>query len=225
MNKKYFDLMSVLHKSTKRDYLARVNDKKFPKYKAATLAKKYDYDYWDGDRRINYGGYHYRPGYWTPIAEKMIKKYKLNNKSKVLDIGCGKGFLLYEIKKLLNSNTMFGVDISKYAIKNSHEGIKSDLKLSSSTKLPFGDNYFDFVYSINTFHNLHIYDLEKSILELNRVSKRNKYICVESYRNEKEKSNLLYWQVTCETFFNPKEWEWFFKKNNYDGNYSFIYFE
>jgi protein-L-isoaspartate(D-aspartate) O-methyltransferase len=225
MKKKYLDLMSSLHKSTKRDYLARVNDKKFPKFKAATLAKKYDFDYWDGDRKINYGGYYYKPGYWTSVAKKMIKKYKLNSKSKILDIGCGKGFLLYELKKILASRNIYGVDISKYAIKNSHPEVKSNLILSSSTNLPFPKSYFDLVFSINTFHNLYIYDLENSIKEMNRVAKKNKYICVESYRNEKEKANLLYWQVTCESFFTPNEWLWFFKKNEFKGNYSFIYFE
>ena len=55
----YIDFMSVIHKSTQRDYLARVNDPEYPKAKAAELAKNWDYDYWDGDRRINYGGYNY----------------------------------------------------------------------------------------------------------------------------------------------------------------------
>ena len=91
--------------------------------------------------------------------------------------------------------------------------------------MPYESNYFDFVFSINTLHNLHCYDLEKSLLEINRVSKNKKYICVESYRNEKEKANLLYWQVTCESFYNPEEWAWWFKKTNYDGDHSFIYFE
>ena len=40
------DFMSPFHKSTKRDYLARVNDPVYPKWKAAELAKKFDYDYW-----------------------------------------------------------------------------------------------------------------------------------------------------------------------------------
>ena len=69
--------MSVLHKSTKRDYLERVNDTDFPKARAAKLAKKWDYDYWDGDRRINYGGYKYIEGRWEKVARKMIDHYSL----------------------------------------------------------------------------------------------------------------------------------------------------
>ena len=89
------DFISKLHKSTKRDYLARVNDKKYPKFKAAKLAKKWGYHYWDGDRRINYGGYKYIPGRFTKLAKKIINIYKLNNSKKILDVGCGKGFLIY----------------------------------------------------------------------------------------------------------------------------------
>ena len=217
--------MSALHKSTKRDYLARVNDLDFPKAKAAELAKKFDFDYWDGDRRINYGGYKYIEGRWEKVAKKMIDYYELPKKAKILDVGCGKGYLLYDFKKLLPDCEIYGIDISKYAIENCKEEIKEFIKEGNSTNLPWEDNFFDIVISINTLHNLYSYELEKSILEIERVGKKNKYICVESYRNEQEKANLLYWQVTCEAFNTPKEWEWWFKKNNYSGDYSFIYFD
>ena len=81
--------MSPLHKTTKRDYLKRVNDAEYPKEKAASLAKRWGFDYWDGDRRVNYGGYKYIPGYWMPVAQKLIQRYKLSPGSKILDIGCG----------------------------------------------------------------------------------------------------------------------------------------
>ena len=219
------DFISSLHKSTSRNYLDRVNDNEFPKAKAATLAKKYDFDYWDGDRRINYGGYKYIPGRWESIAKKMINFYKLNSDSKILDIGCGKGFLLYDFKKLLPDCELFGLDISEYAITNAKPEIKDKLTLGSSSKLPWEDNFFDLVISINTFHNLYCYELEKSLLEMERVGKQNKYLCVESYRNEEEKANLLYWQVTCESFNTPEEWKWWFYHTKYTGDYSFIYFE
>ena len=106
------DFMSSLHKSTKRNYLERVNDKEFPKSKAANLAKRFDFDYWDGDRRINYGGYKYIPGRWEKVAQEMITTYNLKSDAKILDIGCGKGFLLYEFRKLLPECEIFGIDIS-----------------------------------------------------------------------------------------------------------------
>ena len=218
------DFISSLHKSTKRDYLARVNDKEFPKDKAATLAKKWDFDYWDGDRRINYGGYKYIKNRWNQVINSLYENYNLPEDAKILDIGCGKGFFLYDLLKLKPNSEVVGIDISKYAIKNAKEEIKNKLVFGTATKLPWEDNYFDLVVSITTLHNLYVFDLEKALKEMERVGK-NKYLCVESYRNEKEKANLLYWQVTCEAFNTPDEWRWWFKDTNYTGDYSFIYFE
>ena len=221
----YLDFMSVLHKSTKRDYLERVNDLEYPKAKAARLAKKWDYDYWDGDRRINYGGYRYMEGRWVKVAKAMIDHYELPDRPKILDIGCGKGYLLYDFTKVLPNSEIYGIDISEYAIRNSKEEIKTRLQIGNATKLPWPDNYFDLVYSLNTFHNLHNYNLDLALREMQRVSKQFQYICVESYRSEEEKANLLYWQVTCEAFCTPEEWQWWFEKTGYTGDHSFIYFE
>ena len=117
-----------------------------------------------------------------------------------------------------------GLDISPYAIANAKEEIKDRIKLGNATALPFPDKSFDLVFSLTTLHNLHNYDLDKALREVERVG-RNKYICVESYRNEQEKANLLYWQVTCESFCTPEEWDWWFHLTGYTGDYSFIYFE
>ena len=216
------DFITNNHKKTKRNYLERVN--KIDKAEAAIKAKKWGFDYWDGSRDINYGGYYYDER-WIPIANKIINHYKLNSKSRILDIGCGKGFLLYEIKKIIPNCEVFGIDISKYAINHGKEEIKNNLKIGNANKLPYAENSFDLVLSINTLHNLYCYDLISSLKEIERVSKKHKYLCVESYRNEREKVNLLYWQVTCESFFTPDEWKWFFKETKYTGDYSFIYFE
>ena len=218
------DLMRSLHKSTKRNYLERVTDEKYPKHLAAELAKQWDFDYWDGDRRINYGGYKYIPNRWNSVIENLVNRYKLKDDAKVLDIGCGKGFFLYDFKKMRPQTEIYGVDISKYAINNAKEEIKDYIKFGNAISLPYEDNYFDLVVSITTLHNLYAFDLEKALREMERVGK-NKYLCVESYRNELEKTNLLYWQVTCEAFNTPEEWLWWFKHTQYTGDYSFIYFE
>ena len=221
----YIDLLSAIHKSTQRDYLARVNDPDFPKAKAADLAKQWGFDYWDGDRKICYGGYRYMEGRWEKVARAMVEHYGLKSGDKILDVGCGKGFLLYDFSKVVSGLELHGIDISQYAIDNAKEEIKECLQVSNATSLPFPDNYFDFVYSITTLHNLHCYDLDKALREIDRVSKKDKYICVESYRSEEEKANLLYWQVTCEAFNTPEEWDWWFKHTGYTGDHSFIYFE
>jgi protein-L-isoaspartate(D-aspartate) O-methyltransferase len=220
----YLDFMSVLHKATRRDYLARVNDPEFPKPKAAELAKKWDYDYWDGDRRINYGGYRYMPGRWEKVARALAQHYGIKAGDRILDIGCGKGFLLYDFTLVVPGVEIYGIDVSEYAIRNAKEEIRARLRLGNATSLPWPDGYFDLAISIQTLHNLHCYDLDKALRQMQRVAKRQ-YLCVESYRNETEKANLLYWQVTCEAFNTPEEWAWWFKQTGYTGDHSFIYFE
>jgi protein-L-isoaspartate(D-aspartate) O-methyltransferase len=219
----YLDFLSAVHKATKRDYLARVNDPEYPKAKAATLAKQWAFDYWDGDRRINYGGYRY-DGRWAKVAAPMAQHYGLRPGQKVLDVGCGKGFLLHDFMQVSPGVDVAGIDISDYAIANSLESVRDKLQVGSAKKLPFPDKSFDLVVSINTLHNLHCYDLYDALKEIERVG-RQKYICVESYRDENEKANLLYWQVTCEAFNTPAEWEWWFNHTGYTGDHSFIYFE
>ena len=88
------DFVSLIHNSTTRDYRARVTE--FPKAEAAQLAKQWAYDYWDGDRKVGYGGMRY-DGRWRKVADAMAAHYGLKAGDKVLDIGCGKGFLLYDL--------------------------------------------------------------------------------------------------------------------------------
>jgi protein-L-isoaspartate(D-aspartate) O-methyltransferase len=218
----YIDFLSAVHKSTKRDYLARVNE--FPKAKAAVLAKKFDYDYWDGDRKVGYGGFTY-DGRWQKVAQAMAKHYGIKPGDKILDVGCGKGFLLYDFTRVVPGVTVHGIDISSYAIEHSKEEIRSCLQIGNANSLPFPDHEFDLVISITTLHNLYCFDLDHALKEIERVGKIHKYICVESYRNEEEKVNLLYWQLTCEAFNTPDEWLWWFEKTGYTGDHSFIYFE
>ena len=220
----YVDFLSVIHKSTKRDYLARVNDPAFPKAKAAQLAKKWDFEYWDGDRRINYGGYRY-DGRWARVAKAMADHYGLKAGDTILDVGCGKGFLLHDFAEVVPGVEVQGIDISKYAVEHALDTVKERLQIGTAAKLPYPDKSFDLVVSINTLHNLHCYDLDKALREIERVGRQHKYLCVESYRTEEEKANLLYWQVTCEAFNTPEEWDWWFHTTGYTGDHSFIYFE
>ena len=218
----YIDFVTQLHTKTKRDYLERVV--RGDKAQCSETAKKFGADYWDGDRKYGYGGFYY-DGRWAPVAKDMIEHYGLNNSSRVLDVGCGKGFLLYEMKVLLPELEVQGLDISKYALQHAKEEVRPFLDFGRAQELPYEDNYFDLVISLTTLHNLYIYDLAKALKEIERVKKGGSYIVVESYRNEEEKANLMHWQLTCECFFTPAEWEWLFNENGYTGDYSFIYFE
>ncbi len=219
---KLINLFGKLHASTKRLYFERMNDKKID---CMIRSKKYGFDYWDGDRKFGYGGYKYIPGRLMPLAKKIIKKYKLNNNSKILDIGAGKGYLLYEIKKILPKIYVRGVDISRYAIRHSKPEIKKYLRYSKAqNNLGYKKNFFDLTVSINCLHNLKIFDLFKSINQIQKISKSS-YIVNESYRNEKELYNLQCWSLTAQAFFSKDEWEWIYKQNKYKGDYEFIYFE
>jgi SAM-dependent methyltransferase len=218
----YIDFISPLHKKTTRDYLVRVNE--FPKAEAAKLAKQWAKDYWDGDRKTGYGGMRY-DGRWRVVAENMAAHYGLKAGDRILDVGCGKGFLLYEFMQVVPGIEIAGLDISSYAIENAKEEVKPFLKVGHANSLPFKDASFDLVISITTLHNLYCYDLDKALREIQRVGRKHRYIVVESYRNEEEKANLLYWQLTCESFCTPEEWEWWFRQTGYTGDFSFIFFE
>src|SRR3990167_11271353 len=215
------DFIALAHKKSVRDYLKRVTE--FPKAEAAQISKQFDFDYWDGERKFGYGGYHY-DGRWRVVAEHMASHYGLKSGDTILDVGCGKGFLLYEFTEVVPGVKVTGIDVSHYAITHAKEEVKPYLQLGNAKKLEFPDDHFDLVVSINSLHNLYCYDLENALKEIERVGKKNKYICMDSYRNEIEKTNLLYWQLTCECFFTPKEWEWWFNKKKYYNDLCIIYF-
>ena len=217
---KIIKLITKNHTRIKRKYLERMVDNKI---EAMRVARKYEFDYWDGDRRYGYGGYKYLDGYWTPIAKKIIKKFKLSNKSTILDIGCGKGFLIFEIKKILKDIKIEGIDISKYSIKNSKKEIKNCLKVADINKYKFKKKY-DLIISINTLHNLEIFQLTNVVRNIIKNSK-NTYIAVEGYKNLKQLFNLQCWALTANTFFSKNEWIWFLKNLKYKRHLEIIYFE
>tara|TARA_B100000965_G_C19566970_1_gene747276 strand:- start:567 stop:1622 length:1056 start_codon:yes stop_codon:yes gene_type:complete len=219
---KNLKLVSIKHDKNKRNYLERMMDNKIYCMK---VAKQYGKKYWDGDRKFGYGGYRYIEGYHEDLAKKLIKLYSLNNNSKILDLGCGKGYLLYEIKKILKNITIVGLDISRYAIKNSKKEIKKYISYSDlNKKLKFKDKSFDLVISIMTLHNLKIKSLASCLNEIQRIGV-SKFICVESYRNEIEQFNLQCWALTAETIIDINAWKWLFKSSGYTGDYEFIYFK
>lgn len=209
-----------LHTSTKRDYLSRMCD---AKVECMRVAKQFGADFWDGDRRYGYGGFRY-DGRWKPVAERLIADYGLTGNCSILDIGCGKGFLLYELQQLLPDARIVGFDISDYAIANAKDEIRHNLFIHrAQDPLPFKDNEFDLVISLTTLHNLHLPGLKAALTEMERVG-RQKYLVVEGYRNEEELFNLQCWALTCAAFFTAEEWIWLFNEFGYSGDYEFIFF-
>jgi SAM-dependent methyltransferase len=218
-----FDLIQQMHSSTKRDYVARVTE--FDKATAAELAQRWGIEYWDGERTTGYGGYRY-DGRWRPIAEKLAQRYGLKSGDRVLDVGCGKGFLLYEFTQAVPGIEIAGLDISQYAIDHAKDEVKPFLSAGSAEQLPYEDRSFDCVVSLATLHNLQIAGLWGALQEIQRVAKHDaNYVMVESLRDEREKMNLLYWQLTCRSFYAVEDWEWIFAQAGYRGDFGFIFFE
>lgn len=218
----YLDFISSIHKATKRNYLQRVLE--HDKAECAAISKRFGFEYFDGDRRYGYGGFKY-DGRWRPFAEKLIKHYGLQPGNRVLDIGCAKGFLVHDFRAALPGLEAFGLDISEYAIANAMEDVKPYVRVGSAVELQYPDASFDLVVSLNTLHNLQLPELFKALREINRVGRGKSYIVMDSYRNEREKVNLMYWQLTCECFFTPREWEFIFELTGYKGDYDFVFFE
>tara|TARA_B110000261_G_C13007335_1_gene326707 strand:+ start:294 stop:1001 length:708 start_codon:yes stop_codon:yes gene_type:complete len=218
---KKLNLVGNLHNQTKRDCLARMND---DKVNCMIKAREFDFDFWDGERKFGYGGHKYMPGRWASVAQELIKKYDLVAGSKVLDVGCGKGYLLKEMLSIQPELKVYGFDISKYAINDAHPDVKKNFIVHKAEDIfPYKDKEFDLTISLATLHNLEIFGLKNAICEIQRVSKK-KYIMVESFRNEKELFNLQCWALTANAFFSEKAWEWIYNEYGYSGDYEFIYF-
>ena len=214
--------VTALHRSTSRAYIDRMVD---DKVSCMLKAKEYEFDYWDGDRRYGYGGYKYMPGHWKPVAESLIENYKLDNDSSVLDVGCGKAYLLYEMKLILPGLRVVGFDISNHGLSDSRPEIRDNLFIArAQDPYKFNDNEFDLVISLGCLHNLRIFELQIALSEIERVGKQG-YIMLESYRNEQEQFNLQCWALTCESFFDHEEWPWIYNHFGFTGDYEFIYFE
>jgi SAM-dependent methyltransferase len=216
------NIVTSLHTATERQYLARMNDEKVH---CMLKAKEYGSDYWDGNRRYGYGGYKFIPERWKPVAEALIKRFHLTNDSSVLDVGCGKGFLLFEIKQLLPGIRLEGFDISTHALAQTREEVRDGLYVHKAQEpYPYKNEEFDLVISLGCLHNLRLFELESALKEIERVGRQG-YVMLESYRNEEEQFNLQCWALTCESFFDVDEWIWLYNHFGYTGDYEFIFFE
>ncbi len=216
------NFVTPLHRATSRDVLARMVD---DKVSCMMKAKEYEADYWDGDRRFGYGGYRYLPGRWAPVAKALIETYGLKAGSRVLDVGCGKGFLLHEMQLLEPGLELTGFDVSRHGLAHTlPECRASFFRYRAQDAYPFGDKAFDLVISLGALHNLRVFELETALREIERVGRQG-YIMLESYRNEQELFNLQCWALTCESFFDTAEWVWLYRHFGYTGDYEFIYFE
>ncbi len=183
------------------------------------IARKFGKDFFDGDRSVGYGGFKYMEKFWRPVVPTFANFYNIKDGFKILDVGCAKGFMLYDFFKYNQTLDLKGIDISQYAIDNAIPEVKNSLLVADAKKLPFDDNTFDLVISINTIHNLEIRDCEKALKEIQRVSKNYSFITVDAYRSDDEKDRMFKWNLTAKTILSVEEWINVFNKTGYTGDY------
>ena len=183
------------------------------------IAREFGKEFFDGDRKFGYGGLKYNPKYWTNVVKDFVDYYKIKPEAKILDVGCAKGYMLYDFKRQYPGLELHGVDISEYAIKNCHPEVKDNLQVGKAENLKFEDNYFDLVISINTVHNLELKDCAASIKEISRVSKANSFITVDAYNSDEEKERMFKWNLTAKTIMSINDWKDIFKNIGYNGDF------
>jgi ubiquinone/menaquinone biosynthesis C-methylase UbiE len=183
------------------------------------IARKFGQEYFDGDRRYGYGGYSYQARFWQPVVPTFIDYYGIDEESSILDVGCGKGFMLHDFALALPEATLKGIDISEYAVTNAVEKVKSAIAVGNAKELPFEDKSFDLVVSINTIHNLPIEECKQALREIQRVSRRDAFITVDAYRTPEEKKRMDDWNLTAQTYMHVDEWKKLFKEVGYEGDY------
>ena len=183
------------------------------------IAKKFGFEYFDGTREQGYGGYRY-DGRWKAVVKRMIDFYRLTGKEKVLDVGCGKGFLLHDFRELLPGISIAGIEISSYALEHAMEDVRPFLKRGNATDLPYKDKSFDLVISINVVHNLPDHLCRQAVREMQRVGRQHKYLQVDSFRNPQEREALELWQLTAELIYSTDQWKQMFKEVGYAGDFN-----
>ena len=168
------------------------------------VARRHGREFFDGDRRFGYGGYHYHPRFWSETVARLKAYYGLAEDARILDVGAAKGFLLYDFVRLLSGVEVFGLDISTYAVEHAKPEMKSRLAV---------------VLSINTVHNLPRAECVQAIREIQRVSRRHAFLTVDAWRTEEERRRMEKWVLTAYTVLSTEEWQDLFAEAGYRGDY------
>lgn len=213
MSNKQINLLARYPKA-KRNVKARLGNKE----ENRRIALQFGREYFDGTREQGYGGYRY-DGRWLPIAEDIIRHFGLKPGDRVLDVGCGKGFLVKDLMKACPGLEAFGLDISEYALRHCEPETVGRLHLGNAMSLPFPDNSFRAVISINTVHNLERQDCVRALREFERLAPGKGYIQVDAYRNEAERQVFEDWMLTARTYGKPEDWVAILDEAGYTGDY------
>jgi len=183
------------------------------------IARKFDKRFFDGSRNHGYGGFNYNKRFWENVIPDFQHHWGLAKGDLILDIGCAKDFMLYDMQHIIPGIEISGIDISEYAIANAMEEVKEFCQVGNAKSLPFDDKSIDVSISITTLHNLEQKDLETALLEIERVSKRGSFITLDAYRNNEEKDRMEAWNLTAKTVMHVNDWKVFIQDIGYTGDY------
>lgn len=208
------DLLCALPK-TKRNITTR-KEAKDPE--VIRISKQYGEMYFDGPRDYGYGGYRY-DGRWVPVAKDIIKHFNLQPGDRVLDIGCAKGFLVKDLMIACPRLEVFGLDISEYALLHAEPEVVGRLHLGSADHLPFPDNSFNAVLSLNTIHNFTRDRAVIAMQEIQRISAGKAFVQVDSYHTPEQKQIFESWVLTANFYDYPDGWIKLFDDAGYTGDY------
>ncbi|MCG8456966.1 MAG: methyltransferase domain-containing protein [Holophagales bacterium] len=183
------------------------------------IARRFGFDFFDGDRRHGYGGYRYHPRFWRPVVPAFVERYGLRPGQRVLDVGCAKGFLRHGLVRAVPGLEVRGIDISAYAVGQALVGVRPLLAVADAKQLPFDDRSFDLVISLTTLHNLPRQDCERGLAEVQRVSRGPAFVTVDAYRDESERRRMEAWNLTARTVLQVEAWRQLFARAGYRGDY------
>ena len=212
---KEIDLM-VNYPRTKRNVEERGQEKTEAD---RAIARQFGQDFFDGDRKHGYGGFNYFSRFWEPVIPTFQEHWGLTSESSLLDVGCAKGFMLYDLQRLIPGITYGGIDVSEYAIENAMDEVKPFVQAADARSLPYEDNSFDVVISINTVHNLERDNCAKALQEIERVCRKGAFITVDAYHDKAEHERMMAWNLTAKTIMHVNEWKAFFDEIGYTDDY------
>ena len=154
------------------------------------------------------------------MAQNIAKFFDIRNGESICEIGCAKGFLLYELNSLNKNLKCIGLDVSLYALRESIKNKNTLYINANATSIPLKTNSIDHTICINTLHNfLSKKETIKAISEIQRVTKRFSYLRVAAFKNTLQKEIIDKWATGGRCYLHVDEWLEVFEEAKFDGYY------
>jgi SAM-dependent methyltransferase len=175
--------------------------------------------YDDADYGVGYGGYRY-DGRYAESAERMVAHYGLASGSSILEMGCAKGFILFEFFK--RGMKVAGIDLSAYAVENAVREVRPFIVNGSCTSLPWPSDSFDLVYCKETLPHLTKEQVTEAVAEAKRVCRNDNIFLEIQVGNDEEAQRLIRaWDETHRTVQSTDWWRSFLRDLDFRGQVNF----